>query len=66
MHHATRAEIECYRQYGSAGEVLVNFKRGLDFRAARKVHTELQALRLPAVEDIRDELEAEVRELSIH
>lgn len=62
---ATRAEIERYRAYRSAGEVAVNFKRDLTSPAAKKVHTELRRLRLPTIEDIQDEFETRVRHLGI-
>jgi hypothetical protein len=51
---ATGAEIARYRHYGSAKEVVVNFRRDLDSRPAGKVHAELKALHLPTINDIRD------------
>lgn len=65
VQNATRAEIERYRDYGSAREVVVNFKRDLASRPARKVHADLRALHLPILNDIRDEFEAKARELGI-
>ncbi|WP_225769499.1 hypothetical protein [Inquilinus sp. Marseille-Q2685] len=62
---ATRTEIERYRGYGSAKEVVVNFKRDLDSEPARKVHAELKALGLPTVNDIRDEFESMAKELGV-
>jgi len=62
---ATRAGIERYRGYGSAKEVVVNFKRDLDSEPARKAHAELKALGLPTVNDIRDELESQAKALGV-
>jgi hypothetical protein len=62
---ATRAEIERYRAYGSAEEVVTNFRRDLHSRAAKKVHAELQSLHLPTLGDIRDEFEDKARELGV-
>lgn len=62
---ATRTEVERYRDYGSAKEVVVNFKRDLDSEPARKVHAELKALGLPTVNDIRDEFESLAKELGV-
>ena len=65
VQQATRAEIERYRGYGSAAEVVTNFKRDLHSSAAKKVHAELKRLGLPTINDIRDEFEAKVKELGI-
>lgn len=62
---ATRAEIERYEGYGSAEEVVINFKRDLHSGAAKKVHAELQALHLPTVHDVRDTFVSKARELGI-
>ena len=62
---ATRAEIERYRNYGSAEDVVVNFRRDLSSRAAEKVHRALRALDLPTIEDIRDALEAKAEDLGV-
>ncbi len=62
---ATRAEIERYRNYGSAGDVVVNFRRDLSSRAAKKVHSELRALNLPTIEDIKDAFEAKAEDLGV-
>jgi hypothetical protein len=63
---ATQAEIDRYRGYGSAEELVTNFKRDLSSGAAKKVHAELRSLKLPTIEDIRDEFERKARELGIH
>lgn len=52
---ATRAEIERFRRYGSASEVVLNFKRDLCSAKAKKVHRELEELNLPTIEQCRDE-----------
>jgi hypothetical protein len=63
---ATRSEVERYRKYGSAEEVVTNFKRDLHSSAAKKVHAELQQLGLPTINDIRDEFEAKARDLGVN
>lgn len=65
VQRATKAEIERYRGYGSAQEVVVNFRRDLSSDAAQKVHRELEALHLPTIRDIRDEFEARADELGV-
>ena len=62
---ATKAEIERYRHYGSAAELLTNFKRDLHSAPAKKVHAELKRLGLPTINDIRDEFEAKAGELGV-
>jgi hypothetical protein len=62
---ATQAEIERYRHYRSAEELVTNFKRDLTSEAAKKVHRELRALDLPTIEDIKDEFEQRARELGV-
>lgn len=63
---ATESEIERFRAYQSAQEVVTNFKRDLNSRAARKVHAELRALHLPTIEDIHEEFDAKARDLGVH
>ncbi len=62
---ATAAEIERHRHYGSAKDVVANFKRDLNSRAAKKIHSELRHLHLPTIEEIRDDFEAKARELGV-
>ena len=62
---ATEAEIERYRNYGSAQEVAINFRRDLTSSAAKKVHTQLRHLHLPTIEDIKDEFEHKAQELGV-
>ncbi|WP_428483447.1 hypothetical protein [Rhodopila sp.] len=66
LQQATRAEIERYRAYGSAEEVLVNFRRDLTSRPAKKVHAELNRLGLPTLLDIRDRFEDLARSRGVH
>ena len=63
---ATQAEIERYREYRSAEEVVTNFKRDLTSRPAKKVHAELKRLDLPTLDDIRDRFEQRARELGVN
>ncbi len=63
VREATRSEIDRYRKYGSAEEVVTNFKRDLHSSAAKKVHAELRSLHLPTLDDIRDEFEEKARKL---
>jgi hypothetical protein len=65
VQRATKSEIERYRGYGSAKEVVTNFRRDLDSDAAQKVHRELESLHLPTINDIRDEFGAKVDELGV-
>jgi hypothetical protein len=53
----TETEIERFRGYRSAAEVVTNFRRDLNSDAAKKVHRELKALGLPTVNDVRAEFE---------
>jgi hypothetical protein len=62
---ATRAEIDRFHHYGSAKEVLTNFRRDLDSQPAKRVHAELRALGLPTIEDIRSEFEQRAEELGV-
>lgn len=65
VREATRAEIERFRDYDSAREVLVNFRRDLDSEPAEKIHAELKALDLPTINDIRDEFEEKAKKLGV-
>lgn len=65
VRQATESEIDRYRDYRSAEEVVTNFRRDLHSSAAKKVHAELRSLDLPTLDDIRDEFEAKVHELGV-
>jgi myo-inositol-1-phosphate synthase len=60
---ATRAEIERFHNYGSAQEVVTNFKRDLDSEPAKRIHAELRSLGLPTINEIREEFERRAKEL---
>jgi ribosome recycling factor len=62
---ATRAEIERFRRYGSAKDVVKNFKRDLNSDPAKKVHADLKALNLPTLNEIKDEFEAKASKLGV-
>ena len=62
---ATRKEIERFRNYGSAEEVVTNFRRDLDSEPAKRIHRELKSLGMPTLNDIRDEFETKARELGV-
>jgi hypothetical protein len=62
---ATRAEIERFHNYGSAQEVVTNFRRDLDSEPAKRIHAELRSLDLPTLNDVRDEFERRAEELSV-
>ena len=65
VREATRKEIDRYRNYASAEEVVTNFRRDLHSSAAKKVHAALRSLHLPTINDIRDEFEEKARELGV-
>jgi predicted amidohydrolase YtcJ len=62
---ATEAEIERFHNYGSAEEVVTNFRRDLDSVPAKRVHAELRSLGLPTIHDIRDEFEERAQKLGV-
>lgn len=66
VQRATRAEIERYEGYGSAEEVVTDFKRKLHSAAAKKVPAALRALKLPVVYDFRDEFDRTAHDLGVH
>ena len=61
----TRSEIDRFRGYGSARELVTNFKRDLSSEPAKRVHRDLAALDLPTINDIRDRFEAKARDLGV-
>lgn len=65
VQQATKAEIERYRNYGSAEEVVTNFKRDLHSEPAKKVHAQLRRLHLPTIEDIREDFENKAQDLGV-
>ncbi len=65
VQQATRAEIERFRHYRSAEEVVLNFKRDLSSDKAKKVHRELEDLNLPTIEQYRDEFLKLAQDLNV-
>jgi hypothetical protein len=61
----TETEVDRFRHYGSARDVVVNFKRDLHSEPAEKVHRELRDLGLPTIEDVREEFERLAAELGV-
>lgn len=53
----TRSEKERYHQYGSADEVVRMYKDDLHSENAKPVNSRLKELKLPRLEDVRDEFE---------
>lgn len=65
MQRRTKTEIERYRHYGSAEEVVTNFHRDLTSAPAKKVHAELKQLDLPTLDEVRDEFDKLAEELGL-
>lgn len=61
----TESEIDRFRHYRSAEEVVTNFRRDLQSGPAKKAHRDLSDLGLPTVNDLREEFEALVRDLRV-
>jgi hypothetical protein len=51
----TETEKDRFEHYGSARDVVINFKRDLDSEPAQKVHRDLEDLGLPTINDLKDE-----------
>jgi hypothetical protein len=58
LQQRTQREIERFRGYRSADEVVVNFKRDLSSQPAKKVHQQLKDLGLPSLPDVREDFES--------
>jgi hypothetical protein len=65
VQRATKAEIERYRGYGSAQDVVENFKDDLSSDEAEEINRELKTLDLPRLCDVQDGFEKLVRELHV-
>jgi len=65
VQRATEAEVERYRHYGSAKDVVDNFKDDLTSDEARKIDRELKALDLPRLSDVRDGFEKLAHDLHV-
>jgi hypothetical protein len=61
----TEGEIERFRNYGSAQDVVTNFRRDLSSDPAKKVHRELDDLGLPTLNDVRAEFEKLAEQLGV-
>lgn len=61
----TEQEIQRFRHYGSARDVVTNFRRDLSSDAAKQVHRELDDLGLPTINDVRDEFERLAEQLGV-
>jgi hypothetical protein len=65
VQEATRAEIDRFRAYPSAEAVVQNFRRDLTAASARKIHADLRRLKLPVLEDFKEEFEHKARTLGV-
>ncbi len=61
----TEQEIERFRNYAPAREVVTNFRRDLTSEPAKKVHRTLNELGLPTPNDVRTEFEKLASELGL-
>lgn len=66
MQSRTTKEVQRFHNYGSADDVVVNFKRDLDSHAAKKVHRTLKELGLPTLPDVREDFEKLAQDLGHH
>jgi len=51
----TKSEKERFAHYGSAREIVENYKRDLHSGAAKRVNSELQKLKLPTLPSVKEE-----------
>lgn len=65
MQRRTETEIGRFHSYGSASEVLTNFRRDQNSEPAKKVHRQLSDLGLPTLNDVRPEFEELADELGL-
>jgi hypothetical protein len=61
----TKTEIERFKHYGSAQEVVTNFKRDLRSKPAQRVHRDLHQLGLPTPKDVKAEFEKLAKDLGV-
>ena len=61
----TEQEIERFRNYASAKEVVTNFRRDLNSEPAKKVHRALDDLGLPTLNDVQEEFEKLAQDLGL-
>ena len=62
---ATEKEVERFRAYASAEDVVTNFHRDLSSAPAKKVHDALARLKLPTLHDVRDAFERRAEALGV-
>jgi len=65
VQRATKSEVDRYRHYGSARDVVDNYKDDLTSDEAKKIDRELKALDLPTLADVRDGFEKLAHDLHI-
>ncbi len=65
VQEATRSEIDRFHDYGSAEDVVVNFKRDLHSEHAKKIHRESRDLNLPTLNDVREDFENKAKDLGV-
>ncbi len=65
VQNATHKEIERFRSYGSAAELIANFERDLRSGSATSLYSDLKRLNLPVIGDVREEFERKARELGV-
>ena len=58
----TRAEVERFRGYADAEELITNYKRDLHSAAAKHVNSELEHLQLPTLPSVKDQFLKEAGE----
>ena len=58
VQRSTEKEIERFRGYRSADDLITNFKRDLESAPAKKVHRTLHELGLPTLPELREDFEA--------
>jgi hypothetical protein len=61
----TKTEIERFRHYGTAEDVVTNFRRDLHSSKAREVQGRLKTLDLPTLPDVREDFEALAEKLGV-
>jgi hypothetical protein len=63
VQEAIHAEIDRFRGYKSAEEVIANFNRDLRSKPGKDIHSELKLLNLPVLHDLHEDFERKAREL---
>ncbi|MBV8592463.1 MAG: hypothetical protein JO212_20780 [Acetobacteraceae bacterium] len=65
LQERTRREIERFHNYGSAEDVVTNFKRDLHSSKAKEIHKRLEELNLPTINDVGQEFEEPADRLGV-